>query len=142
MAGAAEDHVAQFYEDALRASYERDRELGMTSTGPHRDDILMRLDGKDLRTYGSQGQHRTAVFSLRMAEAKYVEEKSGEIPILLMDDVFSQLDTERGGRLMDLVRGVYQTMITAPREEHARYPLEGLARMDVKNGEIRIADGP
>lgn len=138
--GCSEEDVARFYEASLRNSYEKDRELGTTTMGPHRDDVLFRLGGKDLRSFGSLGQQRTAVFALRIAEARYLEKKVGEGPVLLMDDVFSQLDEERGSRLMDMVTGVYQTIITTPREENARYAAEGISRMRVEDGKIEPAE--
>lgn len=139
--GWSEESAARFYEESLKSSYERDRDLGMTTVGPHRDDILIRLDGKDLRSFGSQGQQRTSVFAMRMAEARYIEQKTGETPVLLMDDVMSQLDGERVGRLLDMVKGIYQTIITTPREEHGGDALPGLARMRVEGGKIETYEG-
>jgi len=76
---------------------------GMTLTGPHRDDLLMHIDGRDLRTFGSRGQHQAAMLGLRLAERKVLQEETGEEPILLLDDAVQSLDEERQMRLMQLV---------------------------------------
>ncbi len=109
----------EIYRDALSKSRARDRELGMTSVGPHRDDMRFDLGGKSLRAYGSQGQLRTGVFSLKIAEAAYIEEKTGERPVMLLDDVLSQLDRDRGTKLMELLSGRFQMILTTPRSEDA-----------------------
>lgn len=90
---------------------ERDIFLGTTTVGPHRDDMIFITDGKDLRKYGSQGQKRTAALSLKMAEIEIVEHVIGEKPILLLDDVLSELDRNRQNYLLENIKGI-QTIIT------------------------------
>lgn len=90
---------------------EKDRLYGTTRKGPHRDDIKISADGIDLRRYGSQGQQRTAALSLKLSEIKLIEEETGESPILLLDDVLSELDNERQKYLINSL-GDNQMFIT------------------------------
>ena len=83
------------YLRALEAAHESDVERGRTSVGPHRDDFEVLLDGVDLNTYGSQGQQRLATLALKFAAREYMWEVTGEDPVLLMDDVMSELDERR-----------------------------------------------
>lgn len=95
----------------LLLSRESDIKTGFTHCGAHKDDISISGDGMDLRTYGSQGQKRTAALSLQFSLLKLMTLFTGEKPILLLDDVMSELDVVRRARLMTLVRP-YQTIIT------------------------------
>ena len=83
----------------------------MTSVGPHRDDLLLTLDGMDVRAYGSQGQQRTSALSLKLAELTIMKEATGEWPVLLLDDVMSELDPGRRRQLLSRLRGI-QTLVT------------------------------
>lgn len=83
------------YTDLLNRSLEKDENLGYTSVGPHRDDIKITSNNVDIRKFGSQGQQRSAVLSLKLAEIKLYEEFLGEKPILLLDDVLAELDVNR-----------------------------------------------
>lgn len=95
----------------LAEKLERDFELGFTSVGPHRDDIRISVNGTDVRMYGSQGQQRSAALSLKLAELRLFREIVGEYPVLLLDDVLSELDLERQRNLLKLC--VSQTLISA-----------------------------
>ena len=83
-----------------------------TSIGPHRDDLSLAVGGADLKKYGSQGQQRTAVLALKLSELEYMKSETGEYPVLLLDDVMSELDAGRRQALLDFVRGRIQTFIT------------------------------
>lgn len=87
--------------EALEASREEDIRRGFTSRGPHRDDIGIKLDEKDVKTFGSQGQQRTAALSLKLSELALIREVVGESPVLLLDDVLSELDEDRQRALME-----------------------------------------
>lgn len=100
-----------YFEDRIAANRERDIRTQMTNAGPHRDDIGFSVGGMDLRTYGSQGQQRTAALSLKMAEIRKVEEARGDKPVLLLDDVLSELDSDRQKELLSCI-GDIQTIIT------------------------------
>lgn len=93
-----------------RAGEERDR--GMTLSGPHRDDVLFAVDGDDSRSFASQGQQRSIVLAWKIAEVSVVEEVTGNTPLLLLDDVMSELDEARREMLAELVKGHAQTVIT------------------------------
>ena len=92
-------------------SYEKDVRLGYTTSGAHRDDIKISISGIDVRKYGSQGQQRTAVLSLKLAEVRRFFDVTGEYPILLLDDVLSELDLGRQKALLEVIDGV-QTFVT------------------------------
>ena len=98
---------------AVHNSLAEDLRRGATSVGPHRDDLRIRLDGQDARGYASQGQQRTAVLSLKLAEAELVTRRSGERPVLLLDDVLSELDLERRVALLRHVGSGGQVVITS-----------------------------
>lgn len=99
------------FENKLFLAEERDIYLGTTTAGPHRDDMIFITEDKDLRKYGSQGQKRTAALSLKLAEIEIVENTVGEKPILLLDDVLSELDRNRQNYLLENIKGI-QTIIT------------------------------
>lgn len=82
-----------------------------TSIGPHRDDISFFINGMDVRKYGSQGQQRTAALSLKLSEIEFVKKKVGDVPVLLLDDVLSELDSNRQKQLLNSIKGL-QTIIT------------------------------
>ena len=95
----------------LAMSEKRDLFAKTTHVGPHRDDLSFVSDDKDLRKYGSRGQQRTGALSLKLTEIHIVEEKTGEKPILLLDDVLSELDRKRQNFLLEHIKGI-QTIIT------------------------------
>ena len=99
----------------LKKNLEKDFKLGYTTVGTHRDDIDIFLNEVEVKNFGSQGQQRTAALSLKLAELENMKEKCGEYPILLLDDVFSELDTDRQARLLRFV-GRTQTFITCTDE--------------------------
>ncbi|MFR7904326.1 MAG: DNA replication/repair protein RecF [Coprococcus eutactus] len=99
------------FEDVLREKIETDLKYSSTQAGPHRDDISFLINGIDARKYGSQGQQRTVALSLKMAEIKLVKKIISDNPILLLDDVMSELDTDRRNALIDEIKDI-QTIIT------------------------------
>ena len=86
--------------DALAHRVGRDREKGYTSAGPHMDDLTLSLGGRGARPYGSQGQQRAIVLALKIAEIENLRDKLGRPPLLLLDDVSSELDPEKNGHLL------------------------------------------
>lgn len=99
--------------EQLEARFDRDVERGTTGAGPHLRDADMTVDGRDLRAFGSQGEQRTAVLSLVLAEAEQLAERRGEPPLLLLDDVFSELDSTRASALVARLPYGGQTVVTA-----------------------------
>ncbi len=90
--------------EKLGASLNRETEMGFTLYGPHRDDLILSVNGNDIKTYGSQGQHRSAVLALKLAQADLIFEDSGEYPVLLLDDIMSELDAERRSYLAGKIK--------------------------------------
>ena len=125
LSGGREELVLRYESDALdmdrdikeqlilryEADIEKDYQLKFTSSGPHRDDIKITINGIDVRKFGSQGQQRSAALSLKMAEISQFEEETGEKPVLLLDDVLSELDEGRQRELLSAASGV-QTILT------------------------------
>ena len=102
---------SMFFEDELFRASERDRKLCQTSVGPHRDDISFLIGDIDIRKYGSQGQQRTAALSLKLSEIELVKKTIGDTPVLLLDDVLSELDSNRQNYLLNSIHDI-QTIIT------------------------------
>lgn len=97
--------------NALEYNIERDVELGYTSIGPHRDDVKFVLNGMEARNFASQGQQRSIVLALKIAEAEIFTKELGEPPVLVLDDVFSELDTRRQIKMYETI-APYQSIIT------------------------------
>lgn len=100
-----------FFHDELNRAKERDLRYCQTSVGPHRDDMLFDVSGIDIRKYGSQGQQRTSALSLKLAEIELVKKSIHETPVLLLDDVLSELDSSRQNYLLNSIHDI-QTIIT------------------------------
>jgi DNA replication and repair protein RecF len=113
----SEIEIRKVFLNSLEKSINIDIKRGATHKGPHRDDILFFINDTEVKTYSSQGQQRTALLSLKISELKYIEEETDEMPILLLDDVFSELDTERQKYLVDFIRDI-QTIITCTDVEY------------------------
>ncbi|ANE46022.1 recombinase RecF [Paenibacillus swuensis] len=108
------DETIVFEQFMLKLSQVKDQEFrrGMTLVGPHRDDLVFSINGKDVQTFGSQGQQRTTALSLKLAEIELIREEVGEYPILLLDDVLSELDQSRQTQLIETFQNKVQTFIT------------------------------
>lgn len=104
-------HVRESLAELYRQSYEKDCRLEYTTVGVHRDDVKITASGVDVRKFGSQGQQRTAVLSMKLAEVEMFRQASGEYPVLLMDDVLSELDEDRRRALFSGLNGI-QTFVT------------------------------
>ena len=105
------DCTAEKLESTICANRERDMRMRLTSAGPHRDDLCVMANGIDIRKYGSQGQQRTAALSLKLSEIYIVKRKIKDTPVLLLDDVLSELDSSRQNYLLDSISDI-QTLIT------------------------------
>ena len=103
----------------LKNNVNIDMKRGLTTTGPHRDDMILKINGLDVRKYGSQGQQRTVVLSLKLAEIELIKGEVGEYPVLLLDDVMSELDLERQSCLISNLKNI-QTFITTTMTEHIK----------------------
>src|SRR5690606_10802630 len=101
--GAEDEDRRAMLAAALSSRRGNDLRRGVTSTGPHRDDLLLSLDDRDLRTFGSAGQQRTASIALRLLEAETLRTHAGAPPLMLLDDPFAELDTRRSERILGLL---------------------------------------
>ena len=110
--GETVEEIKQKLIEGLHQTREKDIKLGYTNIGPHRDDIKLVVNSVDIRSFGSQGQQRTVALSLKLAELEIFKEEIGEYPVLLLDDVLSELDQERQRRLLAYAKNL-QTLITA-----------------------------
>jgi DNA replication and repair protein RecF len=100
-----------FFEDELLKVKQKDLRLAQTTVGPHRDDMLFSVNDIDIRKYGSQGQQRTAALSLKLSEIEIVKKSIHNTPVLLLDDVLSELDSSRQNYLLNSISDI-QTIIT------------------------------
>lgn len=135
---SAPDYTAMIQE-ALERSRRIDYERRLTSVGPHRDEPVFLLDDSDTRTHGSQGEQRTMALAVKLAAHRAVADMTGEPPVLLLDDVFSELDAERSAALAKTLPADTQTLITSARPEDV--PMDG-ATWRVGDGRVgRVGDG-
>jgi DNA replication and repair protein RecF len=104
--------IAEQYLAKIRSRRSRELAAGSTLYGPHRDDLRLMANGRDLRTYGSRGQQRTAALALKLAELQLSMASTGTAPLLLLDDVMSELDLHRRNTLLEALTGVEQAIIT------------------------------
>jgi DNA replication and repair protein RecF len=125
----------------LRERRSADVERGFTAHGPHRDELGLLLAGTPLRVYGSQGQQRTALLALLFAERELLASRRGRPPLMLLDDVMSELDAERRELLADLLRSGGQSVVTATEPEHVP-GVEGAEVVRVEAGAIRGGRAP
>lgn len=112
------NNLHNWYQEQLAQQRKQDIFSGSTSIGPHRDDLIFLVNGKNLRNFGSQGQQRTGVLALKLAELEFIKSETGEYPILLLDDVMSELDAARRSELLLFIRERIQTFITAADEQY------------------------
>ena len=140
------EHIVEQYRERLGAVYQKEREQGRTLVGPHRDEMRFTINGFELRRYASQGQHRTFGMALKLAKYFYLQDHLNEAPILLLDDVFGTLDTQRVAVLLELLQSgeVGQSFITTaepdpllrylkPSGDHQQIIIEAGQVMDIRS---------
>jgi DNA replication and repair protein RecF len=123
--------------DELEERLERDLDRGVTGVGPHLHDLRLAAGGRDLRAYGSQGEQRVAVLALLLAEAETLVTRTGARPLVLLDDVLSELDGDRRIALAGIISDGGQTVVTAAAA--AAFPREPAQALVVSSGELRGA---
>lgn len=120
----------------LKMNWEKDFERKTTSIGPHKDDISIKINGKDTRLYGSQGQQRTSILTIKFASLQIIKDRTGEYPVLLLDDVLSELDLSRQKYVLKSIKNV-QTIITVTGIfDLKEYIKDDIKIFTVKNGVI------
>lgn len=115
--GISHERQEEIFKGRLRDLREEERKKRVTLAGPHRDDIAFEVDGVNMRIYGSQAQQRTVVLALKLAEIEFVKSEIGEYPVLLLDDVMSELDEARRTCFLAAVQGRVQMFITTTNTE-------------------------
>ncbi len=138
---ANDDDAVAMLARALEEKRTLDIRRGLTHAGPHRDDLTITLDGRDLRTFGSAGQQRCAAIALRMLEAATFRERTGRAPVFLLDDPFAELDVRRAARILAMltrgaVDGEQQIILAVPRESDIPTELTQLVRLRVRAGTV------
>lgn len=128
------DEIAEKFRKKLNENRKDDIRTGVTNFGPHRDDIEILINGKNARAFGSQGQQRSAVLSLKLAEASVLKERMGEEPVILLDDVLSELDSKRQDFLLNELKNC-QVFITCCEKSNKEQLKEGKIFL-LKNGEV------
>lgn len=142
MGGATgEAELAEVLRQSLAHDRAADIRRGLTVHGPHRDDLVLSLDGRLVRTFGSAGQQRTVALALRLVEAETLRERLSRDPILLLDDPFAELDRDRARGILGLLGelGGGQRILAVPREDDVPPEFTGLSRRVIAHGEV--ADG-
>ncbi|MDF2921092.1 MAG: recF [Paenibacillaceae bacterium] len=138
---AEQDEPILFQQFMIKLSEMRDQELrrGTTLAGPHRDDMLFYINGKEAQTYGSQGQQRTTALSVKLAELELMNDEVGEYPLLLLDDVLSELDRSRQTQLIETIQDKVQVFITTTGMESVDLArIKNLNVFQVQEGRIWI----
>ncbi|MCC7106808.1 MAG: DNA replication and repair protein RecF, partial [Chloroflexi bacterium] len=136
-ADVSAEAIAAAFRSRLAEVAQRESEQAVTLVGPHRDDFAFRLDGVDLNTFGSRGQQRLAVLALKLCEAEYMRSQTDEQPILLLDDVLSELDPRRRAYVLARVTNDGQTLLTATDPADLGLGYQGRARFyRVQNGAV------
>ena len=127
-----------FYTNKLKERERIDILRGNTGIGPHRDDIVLLLNDMSLKSFGSQGQQRSGALALKLSQLEYVRREIGEFPVLLLDDVMSELDNNRRAQLLLFIDGRVQTFITVNDRELIP-ELAGNAYFEIMQGSVRKA---
>lgn len=132
--------IAQEFKKELLRRRREEIDRKITLVGPHRDDLALIVSGWDMRSYGSQGQQRTVALSLKLGQFKLIEEEVKEKPLLLLDDVMSELDEARRADLMKMIKDGTQVLVTAATESAFQsVDLEGQKVMRIRNGRLANA---
>ena len=132
----SEDEIEERVFSDLIFSYEKDIKAGFTSVGPHRDDIKLTLNNVDVKSFGSQGQQRTVALSIKLAEALLFKNETGEYPVLILDDVLSELDKSRQKRLFSAIDNI-QVLLTCTSFNKGTAGKTDFNKIKIKGGKIR-----
>ena len=130
-----EEEIAFNLKNDFKNNLSRDIRLGYTSIGPHRDDIKFSLNGDDVKIFGSQGQQRTVALSLKLAETEIFFARFNEYPILILDDVLSELDKKRQRKLLSAVKDI-QTIFTSTDIDRTVFKPYTYNRIKISGGKI------
>ena len=138
-ADVSRDSIAELMGAKLKEQRRQELARGITVTGPHRDDLALTLDGMEAAAFASRGQTRTAVLALKLAEAEYLKRRRGQEPVILLDDVLSELDAARREQVLGHAAQYHQALITtADREAIAPQLRSGTARFRVCSSKVQL----
>ena len=126
----------------LQQNREKDRRLKISSTGPHRDDFQVIVNDIDLRHYGSQGQQRSAALSLKLSEIDLVEKRIQDMPVLLLDDVLSELDSSRQKKLLQSIEKTQTFLTCTGMDELIGHQFRVDRVFHIEDGRIKEEDSP
>ena len=133
------ESIAELISTKLKEQRRQELARGITVTGPHRDDLTLTLDGMEAAAFASRGQTRTAVLALKLAEAEYMKRRRGQEPVILLDDVLSELDAARREQVLGHAAQYHQALITtADRGAIAPQLRSGTARFGVCSGKVQL----
>ncbi|GAB6137138.1 DNA replication/repair protein RecF [Halanaerobaculum tunisiense] len=128
------EEIKHHFNSYLDQRIDQEINRGVTTVGPHRDDISLLVNDIDIRKFGSQGQQRTTALALKLSELEFMKSETGEYPILLLDDVFSELDANRSNQLLQTVKNKIQTFITSTNQEELQEFRADYKLFKIKNG--------
>lgn len=131
------DEKAAAIREELERHYQQEVQRGITLVGPHRDELVVEIDGYSARQFASQGQQRTAALSLKLAEAQVMQQRRGEAPVLLLDDCLSELDPRRAAQVLHLAGEFEQILITSAGTEQVLRESEYTAWYEINEGQLR-----
>ena len=129
-------NLQEIYYKELKLNRHNDLKRRTTGKGPHKDDLKLLSNGIDIRNFGSQGQQRTAALSLKLSEIKLIEEETGENPVLLLDDVLSELDRERQNYLINSLEDTQVFITTTEISDEVEESLGNIKYFQIENGQI------
>ena len=130
--------IVEEYKEKFVKIKQREIDRGVSLFGPHRDDLVFMVNDRDVQTFGSQGQQRTTALSLKLAEIELIHSEIGEYPILLLDDVLSELDDYRQSHLLNTIQGKVQTFVTTTSVEGIDHiTLQEASTFEVVHGSMK-----
>jgi DNA replication and repair protein RecF len=137
----SDSEIHEIYEKSLNSVVDSDIRNGSTSVGPHRDDLMFTINDVDARKFASQGQQRTVVLSMKLANLEFISKNLDDYPIILLDDVTSELDENRASFLFDLLGKIpVQTFLTATSVDSFPAGLSDYNLFVVESGSVRNAE--
>lgn len=134
------EQLYQLFQTLYAQQQSREIEQGTTLVGPHRDDVQFLVNGKDVQSFGSQGQQRTTALSVKLAEIDLMKEQTGEYPVLLLDDVLSELDDLRQTHLLKTFQNKVQTFLTTPSLENVKQDIIATPRVFTVTDGVVVAE--
>ncbi len=129
--------IIDVYSNTLNNGRKTDIKRGNSNWGPHRDELIFSIKGKELRNFGSQGQQRSALLSLKLAETIFIKEETGQMPVLLLDDVFSELDKKRCNYLLEYIKNIQVILTTTDLANIDFLNLDNSHYFSVKNAFVK-----